>query len=556
MKIYTIFSTVLNMSFTASFVIFAVILARLPLRKAPKIFSYLLWAVVLFRLLCPVSFSSSLSFLRMFDKAATETGSMEYIPSDIVYTDKKEPQISTGEAKERTSKEWDGEVLEARLVDKKAAIAAYLWVFGVAVMWIHSAISLSYLRKKLAKAEHRKANVYQMEQLVTPFVLGIFRPRIYIPATLDKRERRFILLHERTHIQRGDHLIKLFAFFALTIHWFNPLVWIAFQLAEKDMEMSCDEAVMKCMDRDIRAEYSESLLRLSIGKRTTLAMPLAFGESDIKARIKNVMRYHKPELMVGVAAMAVVAVLVAALGCNPHSTAAGTFSFAEKWAEAFCARDADAIVSMISEEMKDVLDENGILITGEDYFSFGWSSPWPWDTSYDDNMVPSYKILDETDSSAEILYYAWVSDPHVTVWREKLTYHIEGENRIVDTEELKFLDSISTMEEFKKAYFGGIEGTSMDYLSNGAGESLNHNALQDQENRFYADLFSPESAAAYLLNLSDEAGVVNVSSEKSEDGNTLVKIRFSSDETSVIYVTMVQPYGEGGIWVPQKIQIP
>lgn len=153
---------------------------------------------------------------------------------------------------------------------------------------------LLQLTKKLKNAVHDRDNIYLSDQIDTAFVLGAFRPKIYLPSYLGDTQRDYILLHEQTHIRRLDHMVKLAGFFVLLLHWFNPLVWIAFYASGKDMEMSCDEAVVKKLGNGVKKDYSTSLLSLATGRKIVGGTPLAFGEGDTRGRIKNVLNYKKP----------------------------------------------------------------------------------------------------------------------------------------------------------------------------------------------------------------------------------------------------------------------
>ncbi|MEL7564283.1 MAG: M56 family metallopeptidase [Dehalobacterium sp.] len=316
---YTLFPKILNMSLTAGIVIVLVLLARLLLRKAPKIFSYALWAVVLFRLLCPVSFSSDFLLLGVFHSPTVTDGSITYIPTDIVHM--ATPQVDlplpgVSDAINDTLP-YGEEQLAADPLEWPMAAATMLWLFGIAAMLIYSSVSLLLLHQKLIGAVRLRKNIYLADHISTPFVIGVIHPKIYLPSTLSERERDYIILHEQTHIRRLDHITKLVSFLALTLHWFNPLVWVAFILSGKDMEMSCDEAVLKKMDKDIRADYSASLLSLATGRKIIAGTPLAFGEGDTKSRIKNVMDYKKPAFWVLIICVVAVITLCALLLFNP-----------------------------------------------------------------------------------------------------------------------------------------------------------------------------------------------------------------------------------------------
>lgn len=319
---YTLFPIILNMSLTAGIVIVFVLLARLPLRKAPKIFSYALWAVVLFRLLCPVSFSSDLSLLGIFHAPAVTKGSIAYIPADIVHT--ANPQVDLplpgvsgviNESLPQGAEQAGADPLEAPM-----AIATLLWLGGIVAMLVYCTASLLSLKRKLVGAVWLRENIYLAEHLATPFVIGVIHPKIYLPSTISEREREYIILHEQTHIRRFDHIVRLVSFLALALHWFNPLVWATFIVSGRDMEMSCDEAVMMKVNGDIRADYSASLLSLATGRKIIAGAPLAFGEGDTKSRIKNVLNYKKPAFWVVIAAVIACTAVAVLLLANPAKT--------------------------------------------------------------------------------------------------------------------------------------------------------------------------------------------------------------------------------------------
>jgi beta-lactamase regulating signal transducer with metallopeptidase domain len=321
MWIYTLLPQILNMSITASIVIILVLAARFLLKKAPKVFSYALWAVVLFRLICPVSFSSPISLIGFIYPSARTVdngaySSLTYIPTDMVpQVDLPVPGINGAlhgilhEGGEGTS----GASLEFPM-----AFATMLWLFGIGVMMIYGAVSLIRLRRKLTGAVRLRENIYLADHIVTPFVIGILRPKIYLPSTLRGEEQSYVILHEQTHIRRQDHLVKMFAFLVLVVHWFNPLVWVAFVFIVKDMEMSCDERVIKLMGDDIRGEYSTSLLSLSAGKRLINGGMPAFSEENIKGRIRNVMNYKTPAAWVVILSILFVVALSVGLALNKY----------------------------------------------------------------------------------------------------------------------------------------------------------------------------------------------------------------------------------------------
>lgn len=579
-----VFLQIVYMSLLSGVVIVAVLAARLLLRRAPKLFSYALWGIVLFRLLCPVSFSTPFSVFGVLERMEGEYAqvTVQYTEPSNSGADISAAAVPAAYAADAAGDEADG-AKDAQTDDAAGErtqgasvvpafpvrVAAVLWVLGMAALLSYNGVSYLRLRRRLVGAVRIRKNLYETDRIESPFVLGLVHPRIYLPTTLTEQETDYIIMHERTHIHRGDHVIKLISFLALVLHWFNPLVWLAFILAERDMEMSCDEAVMRHMDEDIRAEYSLSLLALATGGGRIAGAPLCFGESDTKGRVKNIMRYKKPATAVIIVALLAVVLLVVALAGNPKGTDAlpenqtdGAESletetedasssnrqeaeaFVARWTEAFCDRNGAEIVAMSSAQQIEAFMAEELLAGEDDGYSFGWSSPWPWFAETDSSVV------EVTDLGAVILYYAEVSDPHLWVWREELTFSEEGESYVVDTESLTFYEYICTGEEYENAYPDGITGTRMDYLTNGLGESLNENA-KSLGGAAYEKLFVPETAAVYLLNLLDNQNKVTLTAgEPEENGSVPVTIEFLEDGSSVM-ISMLQPYGEDGIWIPQ-----
>ena len=323
----SIFMQVLDMSKTASIVILVVLLARLLLKKVPKVFSYALWAVVLFRLLCPFTFEVTVSIMPEMASVSQDYSLSEAPISvlgaaeaayhavgdalngglgvqDIRTTEKDEE----GRTKYVGSLWWEVWIL----------FGQYVWVAGMGVMLLYSAVSYLKIRKKLLVVVPLRDNIFLADDINSPFVVGLFRPKIYLPCNLEEKEQEYIILHEQYHIKRLDHIIKALAFLALAIHWFNPLVWVAFILASKDMEMSCDEAVIGKIGDDVRADYSASLLTLATGRRIIAGTPLAFGEGDTKGRIRNLANWHKPAFWVVL--VAVIACIALSVGLLTNAT--------------------------------------------------------------------------------------------------------------------------------------------------------------------------------------------------------------------------------------------
>ena len=310
------FARILNMSLTGSIVIAVVLLARLFLKRAPKIYSYALWAVVLFRLLCPLSITAGLSVLKPIPVTMRTTPGV----SSIVYQPVQQalsrggyvPAVQQQPVSDQESEQVEPEVTVLQ-------IAAYVWLTGASVMAIYSVVQYLTLRHRLVGAAPYREEIYLADHITTPFVLGVLRPKVYLPSETPEGERAFIIAHERHHIRRHDPLWKLLGYAALCLHWFNPLVWLAFALAGKDMEMSCDEAVIRHLGEDVRAEYSQALLRLATHKKIITGMPLAFGEGDTKGRVMNMAKWKEPKLWVSLICLLLCTAILVACAVNPET---------------------------------------------------------------------------------------------------------------------------------------------------------------------------------------------------------------------------------------------
>jgi len=320
----TLFLKILNMSLTASYVIIAVLLIRLLLKRAPKKYSYLLWAIVLFRLVCPVSISSELSLFNAppFDMTAAQKSgeaALSYVPADIGYMEK--PGMTVGIP---TVNVMISDTLPQ--ADPTASvnplqiwiqIGTVLWCLGVLALLVYSLVTYFRLKRRMATAVLLDKHIFESDNIRSPFILGFIKPRIYIPFGLQEQERVYILKHEAYHLKRKDHLIKPLAFVVLAFHWFNPLAWLAFILMAKDMEMSCDEKVLSETGSGIAKDYCTSLLSFAANRRLPSASPLAFGETGIRERVKNILRFKTPKKRVIVFSAAACIIAVAVCATNP-----------------------------------------------------------------------------------------------------------------------------------------------------------------------------------------------------------------------------------------------
>ena len=330
-----LFLKVLDMSITASWVILAVMAVRLLLRKAPKKYSYALWVAALFRLLCPVSLQSVVSAFNFkpFRQAAQSTGELQFIPRDVVI-----PSVNTEIPAVTTTPPVADAVIDATMpiVDNPPLAAVtpeisvnpmqillfagmIIWLVGMAAMVTVSVVNYIRLKKDLQFATRMEGNIWQCETVRSPFLVGLVKPKIYLPYGLDGQTQEYILAHEQYHLKRFDHIAKLLGYAALTLHWFNPLCHLAFRMMNRDMEMSCDEYVL---DRNNipTTQYSYSLLTIATNRRFPAATPLAFAESGVKERMINVLKWKKPKKWVSVVAVLVCVILLISCATNPKVT--------------------------------------------------------------------------------------------------------------------------------------------------------------------------------------------------------------------------------------------
>jgi len=304
-----VFIAILNMSITASVVALAVMLVRIPLRKAPKIFSYALWGVVLFRLVFPFSIESVFGLI----PTVTANAIPVVLPELPMVEQPVEMPVFAGGAISSISSAGAGSGVN--LVHTFFEIAGYVWLAGFVALLIYAAIGYAKLKRRVFFATLVRDNIFESDRITTPFVLGFIRPKIYFPTAVSQHD--YILKHEQTHIKRRDYLIKPFAYIVLALHWFNPIIWLSYCLMSRDMEMSCDEAVLREASEDIRGEYSTSLLNLCVN-RASLLNPIAFsfGESNVKERVVNVLSFKKSTRWVMVVCVIAVAVFMVGFASN------------------------------------------------------------------------------------------------------------------------------------------------------------------------------------------------------------------------------------------------
>ena len=335
-----VFLKLVNLSISASWLILAVLVLRVVLKRAPKWVMPLLWGVVALRLVCPFSIESALSLIP----------SAETIPSEIV-TETREPvlyeqatlDIVTNPTLPSAAEVPVGVSRQQAQVDFN--IYSVLWLAGMAVLLVHALVSAGKLKKKLATAILLRDHIYESEFVDSPFVFGVVKPNIYLPMHMDVGTAAHVIAHERAHLARRDHWWKVLGYLMLALHWFNPLVWVAYILFCRDIELACDEKVVKGLDGTARADYSQALLSCAAPKRAVAACPLAFGEGNIKTRVKSALHYKKPAFWVAAAAVLAVVIVAVCFLTNPRSERGSLV-----WAQKLNAADVASIELYVPAE--------------------------------------------------------------------------------------------------------------------------------------------------------------------------------------------------------------
>lgn len=335
-----VFLKLVNLSISASWLILAVLVLRVVLKKAPKWVMPLLWGVVALRLVCLFSIESALSLIP----------SAETIPSEIV-TETREPvlyeqatlDIVTNPTLPSAAEVPVGVSRQQAQVDFN--IYSVLWLAGMAALLVHALVSAGKLKRKLATAILLRDNIYESEFVDSPFVFGVVKPNIYLPMHMDEGTAAYVIAHERAHLAHRDHWWKVLGYLVLALHWFNPLVWVAYILFCRDIELACDEKVVKGLDGAARADYSQALLSCAAPKRAVAACPLAFGEGNIKTRVKSALHYKKPAFWVAAAAVLAVVIVAVCFLTNPRSERGSLV-----WAQKLNAADVASIELYVPAE--------------------------------------------------------------------------------------------------------------------------------------------------------------------------------------------------------------
>lgn len=554
-------------SIVGGILILAVMLMRLLLQRAPKRVLVYSWSLVGAALIFPVFLQSSWSLL----PTVLQRGGRNVVRSEriveLVQAEIQNPAAEMenllltpelyGEKFSDMSDAVPGRKMEAVGGENRngaGKVLFLLWLAGMLGMLGYGGIKTTVLERRVRASIPLEDKVYLCDWVPGPFLLGVFRPRIYLPSSMPGESWKYVLLHERAHLKRGDNFWKPFGYLILSIYWFHPLCWAAYQLFCRDIEFACDERATRFLEDGDRAGYCKTLLDCSLERKKVDALPVAFGEVSVKKRVKTILYGKKPTLWGSLAVLAVCGILSLCFLTNRKASGQDAepvqevTDFVQDWAEAFSDRDGERILTLSTEQVQKDLEERGLLNRGEDFAAFGFSSPvFLWGEG------SGYEVISAESGEAEILYYGWTSDPYVEVWREKLVFSVQDGAYVVTGEEIQFLNDIASLEEYEAAYPEGLKSIWMDYTQNGLGEVLNEHALEKNSTGYRA-LLQPDSAARKLLNLSeaDSRVKIEILEEKEQLARVRISFRTGSGEADgeKVEVEMIQPWGAEGIWVP------
>lgn len=408
-----VFITFFNMTLTGSYIILAIILIRQLLQKSPKIFSYILWSIAGLRLICPFSFSSVLSIFNLFSVPVQSTSSgnatvNNYVPDDIGMM--RIPEISTGIKAADTVinpflpvPEITDSVNPMQII---TAVASVLWAAGIIVMAVYGIVSLIKVRNRVEFATKLDGNVFECEKIRSPFVFGIFKPKIYLPCGMDEKQREYVILHEKNHIRRLDHITKLVSFAVLMLHWYNPLVWVGFNLMVRDMEMSCDEKVLRELGEEEKKSYGLTLVAIGSNRRFAAAAPLSFGENVVEKRIVNVLKFKKPK---------VVAVIICVILCIAVGAVCLTNSVDKSYNKDILAEKVEAFLEEDRQKQVEgndhykyemcVAGAEVVEISEDNKTAYGWQRLYYYNTPYSE-LLKYEQIFSESSSMLAVGFRA------------------------------------------------------------------------------------------------------------------------------------------------------
>ena len=397
------FLSVINMSISASWIVLAVLFLRLLLKKAPKWIVVLLWGIVAIKLICPLSIESVMSLIPSAETISPEI-MMENAPTVNtgipVINDVVNPVIGESFAPDPGASVNPLQIL--------IPILSVVWIVGIVVMLIYTVVSYFRVKSKIGTAVLFRDNIFQSEGVVSPFVLGVLKPKIYLPFNINEQNIEYVIAHENAHIRRKDYLWKPFGFLVLTLHWFNPLMWLSYVLLCRDIELACDEKVIRNLDTEQKADYSQALLMCSVNRRMIAACPLAFGELGVRDRVRSVLSYKRPALWIVIIAV-ISSITVAVCFLTNPSTSDKT----------------DLLLDVLNNK-KTFINESGEEVYFQDHKAYGGM----------DVIPEKYTFIDlDRDGKQELVVYITPDIGGYTVfhiYNDKVYGFDFGERQMVD----------------------------------------------------------------------------------------------------------------------------
>ncbi len=427
----TVFIKLLNMSITASWLVIAVILLRILLKRAPKWITVVLWGGVAIRLICPFSLESIFSLI-----PSTET-----IPQNISVSEN--PVINSGLPilnqainpilSESFAPNTGGDSVNPMQVVTSAA--SVIWIIGVVSMLLYTLVSLLRIRRKVRESVHVKDNIWICDHISTPFILGVIRPRIYLSSSIAEADKEYVISHEQAHLKRKDHIWKPLGFLLLSIYWFNPILWAAYILLCKDIEFACDEKVLRKFGAEIKKPYAHALINCSVPRKMISACPLAFGEVGVKKRVKNVLSYKKPAFWIVLLALIACIVAAVCLLTNPESSIRDN-----KSTDLISKMEED--LSLLHIDFTPAVDvPNGLSNEKAQYIkinNFGGITVYRCNTAEEAEKIASYissdgqSITIPNGETTQRSHYDWIATPHWYLYDHFILCYIGNDHQIIN----------------------------------------------------------------------------------------------------------------------------
>lgn len=521
-----IFLNIINMSISASYIVVAVMLLRLVLKKAPKWLTVLLWGIVAVRLICPFSPESVLSLIP----------SAEVVSPDIMMD--STPEIHTGIT--IVNSVVNPVISEAFTPAPTASanplqiwipIFTAIWSVGVFSLLIYTIISYLRIRRKVRTAVLLRDNIYQSENVVSPFVLGLIRPKIYLPFHMNDMDMAHVVSHEQAHIRRKDYLWKPLGFLLLTLHWFNPLLWLGYILLCRDIELACDEKVIGVLGNEARADYSEALLSCSVNRRMVSACPLAFGEVGVKNRIKNVLSYKKPAFWIIIVAVISCIVVAVCFLTDPKQQIReifipGTSWECENYDLSFQMDQNYTIEGTISSPNYNGVISVGFRYAGKNAIAEIFKGSWEY-----------------VQNAAEEALFTGT----LRAKGSKLILKIKYDNMGLNKKELVFSRSDSSMtNSYNEIYTGPLKEKYPEYFGLDASDGLDVYVWQMARNSYNFGLVSHTKATRYRL--SDE--LMNMRGTNADEMRTILST-YDVEEDNIYIIPWQNPLSSyiGEYWI-------